>query len=192
MEYASTPLFASYLSLGDSIASTKASVGAGKSFSTKIAAVERFPALVRIYACQPLVKPVVTRQQTLQFALHSHKLCLTFHRHVCPLHPVRGQKLIDTAAFPGSYRSVGAEDFPDLVAHPAKTAKISSSFQWLWPDRQSPVVPFHHSRKYRHGLVDVSRQTVITVCALEIEEFLEVLRTVTRNIDPNLFHGADR
>jgi hypothetical protein len=24
-----------------------------------------------------------------------------------------------------------------------------------------------------------------------IEEFLQVLRTVTGNIDPNLFHGAD-
>ena len=88
--------------------------------------------------------------------------------------------------------SVGAEDFPDLVAYPAKNRKnlffTSSGFGRIV---KAPVVPFHYPGKYRTRLVGISTDRDHRVHFL-IQEFLEVLRTVTRNVDPNLFHGADR
>src|SRR6266403_1253713 len=88
--------------------------------------------------------------------------------------------------------SVGAENFPYFVAHPAKNSEnlffTSRSFGGIV---KAPVVSFHHPGKYRTRLVGVSTDRDHRVHFL-IQEFLEVLRTVTRNVDPNLFHGADR
>jgi hypothetical protein len=88
--------------------------------------------------------------------------------------------------------SVGAENFPYFVAHSAKNSEnlffTSRSFGWIV---KTPVVPFHHPGKYRTRLVGVSTDRDHRVHFL-IQEFLEVLRTVTRNVDPDLFHGADR
>jgi hypothetical protein len=88
--------------------------------------------------------------------------------------------------------SVGAKNFPYFVAHPAENSEnilfTSRSFGRIV---KAPVVPFHHPGKYRTRLVGVPADRDHRVHFL-IQEFLEVLRTVTRNVDPNLFHGADR
>jgi hypothetical protein len=82
--------------------------------------------------------------------------------------------------------SVGAENFPYFVAHAAKNSEnlffTSRSFGRIV---KAPVVPFHHPGKYRTRLVGVSTDRDHRVHFL-IQEFLEVLRTVTRNVDPNL------
>ena len=87
---------------------------------------------------------------------------------------------------------VGVENFPYFVAHSAKNSEnlffISRSFGRIV---KAPVVPFHRPGKYRTRLVGVSTDRDHRVHFL-IQEFLEVLRTVTRNVDPNLFHGTDR
>jgi hypothetical protein len=53
--------------------------------------------------------------------------------------------------------SVGAEDFPYFVAHPAESSEnllfTSRSFGRIV---KAPVVPFHHPGKYRTRLVGVS------------------------------------
>jgi hypothetical protein len=83
--------------------------------------------------------------------------------------------------------SVGVENFTYFVAHPAKNSEnlffTSRRFGWIV---KTPVVAFHHPGKYRTGLVDVSAYRDHGMY-FRIEEFLEVLRTVPRNIDPNLF-----
>ena len=88
--------------------------------------------------------------------------------------------------------SVGTKNFGYFVADPAKNSEnllfISRGFGRVV---KAPVVPFHQPRKYRTGLVGVSADRDYRV-HFRIEEFFKVLRTVIRNIDSNLFHGADR
>jgi hypothetical protein len=88
--------------------------------------------------------------------------------------------------------SVGAKNFPDFVSNPAKNGEnLFFASRGFGRIIKAPVVPFHQPRKYRTRLVSVSTDRDYGVY-LRIEEFLQVLRMVTRNIDPNLFHGADR
>ena len=88
--------------------------------------------------------------------------------------------------------SVGTKNFPYFVAHTAKNSEnLFFTSRGFGRIVKAPVVAFHHSGKYRTGLVGVSADRDYRV-HFRIEEFVEVLRTVIRNIDPNLFHGADR
>jgi hypothetical protein len=88
--------------------------------------------------------------------------------------------------------SVCTKNFPYFVAHPSKNSKnLFFTSRCFGRIVKASVVPFHHPGKYRTRSVGVSADCDHRVHLL-IQEFLEVLRTVIGNVDPNLFHGADR